>query len=214
MKHLKMDAAKGWIGTYKWLFLRRLSQLAILGLFLLGPWYGLWIIKGNMASSLTLNVLPLTDPYVLLQSLFAGHTLETTALIGAAIVLIFYLIIGGRMYLSSVCPINIVTDTAASLRDRLNIKGGHAFSRETRYWLLGITLVVAGLTGTIAWELINPVSMVYRGFIFGMGLAWGLIIAIFLFDLFITRHGWCSHFCPVGAFYSLLGKFSEPTRTM
>jgi ferredoxin-type protein NapH len=64
------------------------------------------------------------------------------------------------------------------------------------------------ITGTIAWEIINPVSMVYRGLIFGMGLAWGMLIAIFLFDLFVSRRGWCSHLCPVGAFYSLLGKFS------
>jgi ferredoxin-type protein NapH len=195
-------------GAYKWLLLRRLTQLVILSLFLLGPWFGVWIVKGNLASSLTLDVLPLTDPYVLLQSLFAGQTLETAALTGAVIVLIFYFIVGGRVYCSWVCPINIVTDVAASLRDRLNIKGGTSFSRATRYWLLGISLVVAWLTGTIAWELINPVSMVYRGLIFGMGLAWGIIVAIFLFDLFMSKRGWCSHLCPVGAFYSLLGPFS------
>jgi ferredoxin-type protein NapH len=201
-------ASKGWFGAYKWLLLRRLTQLSILGLFLVGPWFGLWIVKGNLASSLTLDVLPLTDPYVLLQSLFAWHPLETTALIGALIVLIFYLLIGGRVYCSWVCPINIVTDAAASLRERLNIKGGTQLSRTTRYWILGITFIVASITGTIAWELINPVSMIYRGLIFGMGLAWGIVIAIFLFDLLISKNGWCGHLCPVGAFYSLLGKFS------
>ena len=193
---------------HKWLILRRITQLSILSLFLLGPWLGIWIVKGNMASSLTLDFLPLSDPYVLLQSLFAGQSLETTALIGAAIVLLFYLIVGGRAYCSWVCPINIVTDIAASLRDRLNIKGGSSFSRTTRYWILAISLGVAGVTGGLAWELINPVSMVFRGLIFGMGLGWGIIVAIFFFDLLITRHGWCSHFCPVGAFYSVLGRFS------
>jgi ferredoxin-type protein NapH len=201
-------AAKGWFGAYKWQLLRRLTQLFILSLFLVGPIFGVWIVKGNMASSLTLDWLPLTDPYVLLQSLLAGHTLEMAGLTGAAIVLIFYLIVGGRVYCSWVCPINMVTDAAASLRDRLDIKGGISFSRATRYWILGMSLVVALLTGTIAWELINPVSMVFRGLIFGMGLAWGIVIAIFFFDLFISKRGWCSHLCPVGAFYSLLGKFS------
>jgi ferredoxin-type protein NapH len=193
---------------YKWLIFRRIVQLTILSLFLIGPLFGIWIVKGNMASSLTLETLPLTDPYVLLQSLFAGQTLESAALIGAAIVLIFYFIVGGRIYCSWVCPINIITDAAASLRNRFNIKGSTTFSRSTRYWILAMTLIVALITGTIAWEIINPVSMVYRGLIFGMGLAWGMLIAIFLFDLFISRRGWCSHLCPVGAFYSLLGKFS------
>ena len=59
-----------------------------------------------------------------------------------------------------------------------------------------------------AWEMLNPVSMLHRGLIFGMGLAWAVILAIFLFDLFVMRQGWCGHFCPVGAFYSLIGKLS------
>jgi ferredoxin-type protein NapH len=71
-----------------------------------------------------------------------------------------------------------------------------------------MTLVVAALTGTLAWEMINPVSMLHRGLIFGLGFAWAVLLAIFLFDLFVMRQGWCGHLCPVGAFYSLIGKLS------
>jgi ferredoxin-type protein NapH len=35
-----------------------------------------------------------------------------------------------------------------------------------------------------------------------------VILAVFLFDLFVVRHGWCGHLCPVGAFYSLIGRAS------
>jgi ferredoxin-type protein NapH len=68
--------------------------------------------------------------------------------------------------------------------------------------------VAAAVTGSIAWEMINPVSMMHRGLFFGLGLAWAVLLAVFLFDLFVMRHGWCGHLCPVGAFYSLVGKFS------
>jgi ferredoxin-type protein NapH len=68
--------------------------------------------------------------------------------------------------------------------------------------------VVTGLTGTLAWEMVNPVSMLHRGLFFGLGFAWLVLLAVFLFDLFVMRHGWCGHFCPVGAFYSLIGKLS------
>jgi len=197
---------KGWFGAHRYLILRRFSQLGFLALFLAGPLFGIWIVKGNLASSLTLDVLPLSDPLVLLQSLAAGHLPETAALTGGLIVLVFYLIVGGRAYCSWVCPINIVTDVAESLRGRLNIKGGARFSDKTRYWLLGAILVVSGVTGSIAWELVNPVSMVYRGLVFGMGLAWGIVLAVFLFDLLIGRRAWCGHLCPVGAFYGLLGE--------
>ena len=199
---------KGWLRSYKWLVLRRISQLSILALFLAGPLFGIWIVKGNLASSLTLDVLPLTDPYVLLQTLFAGHVAETTAFIGAAIVLVFYMLVGGRVYCSWVCPVNIITDTAEWLRTRLGIKGGTQLSRSARFWVLGLSLALATATGTLAWELINPVYMVQRALIFGIGFAWVVIISIFLLDAFISRRAWCGHLCPVGAFYNLIGKFS------
>ncbi len=200
--------SKGWIRAYKWLILRRMSQLGILALFLIGPWYGIWIVKGNLASSLTLDVLPLTDPYVLLQTLFAGHLVETTAAIGALIVIAFYMLVGGRVYCSWVCPVNIVTDTAEWLRRKMGIKGGAQLSRNARYWVLVLSLGLATATGTLAWELINPVSMVQRALIFGIGFAWVVMLAIFILDAFISRRAWCGHLCPVGAFYGLLGKFS------
>ena len=199
-------AAKGWLTAHRWLLLRRTAQFAILALFLAGPVTGAWIVKGNLSSSLTLGVLPLTDPYLLLQSLAAGILPYREALIGGAIVLAFYLLVGGRVFCAWVCPMNVVTDAAAWLRRRLGLKGGRVPSADTRYWLLGFTFVAALATGSLAWEWVNPVSMLHRGLIFGFGLAWGIVAAVFLYDLLLAPRGWCGHLCPVGAFYSLLGR--------
>lgn len=201
-------ARKGWLVAHRWLILRRLTQLSILALFLAGPWFGLWIVKGNLAYSYTLDFLPLTDPYVLLQSLLTGHVPERLAIVGALIVVVLYLLVGGRVYCSWVCPVNLVTDAAAWLRGRLGIKGGAHLSRQARYWVLGMTLVLALASGSIAWELVNPVSMLHRGLIFGFGATWMVILAVFLFDVFVMNRGWCGHLCPVGAFYSILGRWS------
>lgn len=201
-------AVKGWLLAHKWLILRRASQALVLLLFLVGPWFSLWIVKGNLNYSYTLNVLPLTDPFVLVQSLLTRHLPEAKAWLGAAIVLGLYLLVGGRAYCAWVCPVNLLTDAAHWLRVRLGLKGGAHLSRKIRYWILGMALVAAAATGTVAWEMVNPVSMLHRGLIFGMGLAWAVLLAIFLFDLFVMRHGWCGHLCPVGAFYSLIGKVS------
>ncbi len=200
--------SKGWLAAHKWLILRRCSQVGILLLFLLGPWFGVWIVKGNLNFSYTLNFLPLTDPYLILQSLAAGQVPEKLAWIGVVIVLALYLLIGGRSYCAWVCPVNLLTDAAYWLRVRLGIKGSAHISRPTRYWVLAMTLIAAATTGSIAWEMVNPVSMMHRGLFFGLGLAWAVLLAVFLFDLFVMRHGWCGHLCPVGAFYSLVGKFS------
>ncbi|MBA3032059.1 MAG: quinol dehydrogenase ferredoxin subunit NapH [Gammaproteobacteria bacterium] len=201
-------AERGWFAAHKWLILRRASQIGILLLFLVGPWFSLWIVKGNLNYSYTLDILPLTDPYLLLQMLAAGHTPEKLAWIGVAIVVIFYFLLGGRTYCSWVCPVNPVSDGANWLRTRLGLKGGAHLSRSTRYWILAMTLIVAAITGTIAWEMVNPVAMTHRGLIYGMGFAWVVLLAIFLFDLLVMRQGWCGHLCPVGAFYSLIGKLA------
>jgi len=50
--------------------------------------------------------------------------------------------------------------------------------------------------------------MLHRGLIFSMGLAWTLVLAVFILDFMISRRAWCGHLCPVGAFYSLLGSHS------
>ncbi|WP_412478776.1 quinol dehydrogenase ferredoxin subunit NapH [Azonexus sp. IMCC34839] len=201
-------AEKGWLKAHRWLILRRLSQLSILILFLLGPLAGIWIVKGNLNYSYTLDFLPLTDPYVALQSLMAGNVPEKLGLIGIGIVLLFYFLVGGRVYCSWVCPINMVTDAAGWLRDRLGIKGASSLSAKTRFWILAMTLIGSAVTGMVLWELINPVSMLHRGLIFGIGTAWMVVLAIFLFDLFVMNRGWCGRLCPVGAFYSLLGRWS------
>ncbi|CAG0956048.1 Ferredoxin-type protein NapH [Burkholderiales bacterium] len=197
-------AARGWFGSHKWLVARRVSQLSILAAFLLGPLAGVWIVKGNLNFSYTLGVLPLADPYVLAQSVIAGHAPERKALIGAAIVLAVYFLVGGRAYCSWACPVNMVTDLAHWLRRRLGITKSVRIARSLRYWVLGATLVLAGATGTIAWELVNPVSMFHRGLIFGVGAAWTIVLAVFLLDLLFSDRGWCGRVCPVGAFYSLL----------
>ncbi len=201
-------AAKGRWQASKWLVLRRASQLLFLALFVSGPWFGWWIVKGNLSSSLTLDTLPLTDPYLLLQSVAARHVPETTALIGALIIVAVYVLVGGRVYCSWVCPVNMVTDAAQWLRRSLGLGLGARVRRETRYGILAATLAVSLITGVVAWELVNPVSLLHRGLLFGMGLGWIVIAAIFVFDLLVANHGWCGHLCPVGAFYGLLGQVS------
>lgn len=196
---------KGWLRANKWLILRRMSQFGILGLFLLGPLAGIWIVKGNLAYSITLDVLPLSDPHILLQAVLAGVEPHKEALIGVSIVIVFYMLIGGRVFCSWVCPVNLVTDLSCCVRRMLGIRSSTQLSRSARYWLLGVTLILPLITGAIVWEMFNPVSMAFRGLVFGLGMAWVILLGIFLFDIFVAKEGWCGRLCPVGAFYSLLG---------
>jgi ferredoxin-type protein NapH len=215
---LEAREKKGWIGAHRYLLMRRSSQLGFLLLFLLGPWFGIWIVEGTLAGSLTLGVLPLTDPFIALQSLAAGHLPATSALVGAGIVALIYALVGGRVYCAWVCPVNPITDAAHWMHVKLGLPKGWQPRRRARLWIMATALGASAIAGTIAWELINPITMVHRGLVFGMGAAWGMIVVVFLFDLVVSRRGWCGHVCPVGAFYGLLGhksvlRVSAPKRS-
>lgn len=208
VRALPVNFKRNWFLRQRYLFLRRLAQFGLLALFLTGPWYGYWILKGNLASSIFLDVIAFTDPYIFLQSIVAGHQMGTVASIGAVTIFVFYAVVGGRAYCSWVCPINVITDAAFWLRNKLGLNLSWQPKKHIRNWLLFMTLVVSALTSSIAWEIVNPITMLQRGLVFGMGVAWAIVLAVFLFDLIVSRRGWCSHLCPVGAFYGVLGKFS------
>ena len=200
--------AKPWWKRQRWLLLRRVSQLGIFTLFLLGPLAGVWIVKGNLSASVTLGVLPLTDPFVLAQTLAARHVPELSALVGAGLVVAFYALAGGRVFCAWVCPVGVVTDTAAWLRRRLGINTGRAPRGHLRHWLLGAVLLASAVAGWPVWESVNPVSLTQRALVFGGGVAWGVTAAVFLFDLLVAPRGWCGHLCPMGAAYALIGRAS------
>ncbi len=203
-------ARKGWFGAHKWLLARRISQLGILGLFLFGSVGGFWILQGNLASSLFLETVPLLDPIVFLQMLAGGLAgglagLTVSAVVGAAIVAGFYALLGGRVYCAWVCPVNMVTDSSRALRRRLGLRSNAKLKRETRYFMLAGVLVAALATSSLAYELINPVALMHRGILFGLGLGWLVLVGVFAFDLLFAKDGWCGHLCPMGALYGLIG---------
>ncbi len=116
-KNLAKDAGNdairelGWWRSHRFLILRRLCQLSIVGLFMMGPTWG--ILQGNLSSSMLLGTVPLSDPLLVLQTLATGHWPEVNALIGVTIVVIFYALLAPRAFCAWVCPLNIVTDMAA-----------------------------------------------------------------------------------------------------
>ena len=67
-------------------------------------------------------------------------------------------------------------------------------------------MVLSLVAGNMLWELVNPVTLLQRGLIYGMGMGWIVVAAIFLYDLLWARNGWCGHLCPMGAFYGLINK--------
>ncbi|KGQ31117.1 quinol dehydrogenase ferredoxin subunit NapH [Gallibacterium anatis] len=195
----------GWWHANRFLLLRRLSQFSILAMFLSGPLFNVWILKGNYSGSLLLDTVPLTDPLITLESLASGFLPSLTSLIGVVIVIAFYAIVGSKVFCGWCCPLNVVTDSAAWLRRKLGWRQTLKLSRNLRYWLLALILIGSAISGTLLWEWLNPVAVLGRGLIFGFGAGIWLIVAVFVFDLLVVEHGWCGHLCPIGATYGVIG---------
>ena len=198
--------------NYRYLILRRLTQLSILFFYFAANAWGWIILQGNLSSSILFGMIPMSDPYAVLQMLVAGATIGINIIFGVFMVTLFYMLIGGRAFCSWVCPINMVTDAANFVRRKLefNRLQGVKFplSRNMRYWVLALSLVVSAFMGMAAFEFVSPISMIHRGVVFGIGFGWSVVVIIFLFDLFVLKNGWCGHVCPLGGFYSLIGRFS------
>lgn len=200
------------IWVWRYILLRRISQVGILLLFF-GTLHWGWefskdvgLLSGNLSASTFIGLIPMTDPFAALQIFLTGHVLAQESLIGVAVVLGFYLLVGGRVFCSWVCPVNLVTDAAGWLRNKLGIQAIFHLPRGLRYFVLSATLVITVISGLAAFEWVSPIGMMHREIIFGLGLGFTALLAIFLFDLLILKHGWCGHLCPLGAFYSLIGK--------
>ena len=200
------------MSNIKYLLLRRVTQFTLLFLYFGANAYGWHILEGTFGSSVLFGVIPLADPYTTLQVLATGFVLSADVLLGALIIILFYMVVGGRAFCSWVCPINMVTDLANWLRRKLNLDKEEVnyrfIKRRARYWIMVLGLIVSAVVGVAAFEVLSPITIMQRGIIFGFGAGIAIIVAIFLFDLFGVKNGWCGHLCPLGASYSLIGKAS------
>ena len=199
------------MSKYRFLIMRRVTQLLILFLYFGANAYGWKILTGTLSSSTLFNIIPLSDPFAVLQLFSAGAILGVDVIIGALIISLFYGIVGGRAFCSWVCPVNLVTDLANWLRRKLyldNIERKVWVSRNVRYWVFGLTFIISAIVGVGAFEFVSPITILNRAVVFGAGASVSIVIAIFFFDLFVLKNGWCGHICPLGGFHSLVGKFA------
>ena len=108
----------------------------------------------------------------------------------------------------SAAQLEMLTDAAAWLRHRLGLPPGRVPPRATRYWLLFGVLAAAAATGSLVWEVVNPVTLLPRELLFGFSSGIAVVVAVFIYDFLVAPRGWCGHLCPMGAFYAILGRYS------
>jgi ferredoxin-type protein NapH len=171
-------------------------------------------VKGNTWSA-TLWGLKLSDPLAVAGQTAAGLSIHwpfwLTALIPVGLTLFL-----GRFYCGWICPATFLyelnTNFAAWLHWAGFKTGNRRFDKRIKYAILAVGLVLSAVSGSVLVAAIYPPAIIGRELYYvvalgGFGAGMVFFLATLVFDLLVSRRGFCRYLCPGGALYSLIGRY-------
>jgi ferredoxin-type protein NapH len=198
----------------KWTLAHRATALAFLALLILGrfdafPWF-----KGSAAATRAFDVIHFADPLGALEAIVASRQFTLTLLLSAGLLIVVYAIVG-RAFCGWICPLGLVLELNDDLRTRVNrflrrrkkALPDFQFPRNTKYAILFTFLILSFVIQLPVFQIVSPINLLARSFIFGPEAGLILVGAIVAFE-YVSRRAWCIALCPLGAFYSVVGKFA------
>ena len=172
------------------------------------------VIKGNTWSG-TFFGLKISDPLSVLGQIFASLSFYWPFVLTALIPLIATLLLG-RFYCGWICPATFIYELNDNLAAWLRKAGlpvsRRKLDRRIKYVVLAVGLVLSVYFGTVMFGSIYPPAIVGREIYYaialgGFGAGAVFFLLTLLFDLMVSRRGFCRYVCPGGALYSLLGRY-------
>ncbi len=197
-----------------WTWTHRAFQAIFLLALVWGASDNFWYIRGNIGATRVLDWIPLVDPLAALEITLARRAFSPTLWAAAGLILLLYIVLG-RAFCAWACPLGLVLDLNDALRTYVNRKLRRyrrklpqlTINKNTKYWVLAVTLVLSFVTTLPVFLLVSPINILSRAFIYGATTAIWLVVVLVVLEWFAPRI-WCKSICPLGAFYSLVGYFS------
>ncbi len=190
-----------------WTWAHRTTALAFLFWFALGDWLPWWLFQGNWNAARWFGAVDVVDPLVAAETVLASRSISWELVlgvlptVGAALVL-------GRVFCGWVCPLGVVLELGTVVTGRVRRRQPpRQLGRGWKYLLLGATLVGSAVAGMPLFAAISPINapFVWRGDWLAVALA--AVATLLVLELWFPR-AFCRSLCPLGAFYSLLGRWA------
>jgi len=196
--------------TTRWLKRRWATLIAVNLLFVVSYYFDVQLLEGALTASRFVG-FHMADLNSALQVMLAFKHVVLNLVIGTVTVFILWLLLGGRTFCSWVCPYHLLSEWAEKLHLWLLAKGiikGYSFHRGVRTVFYIVFALLALLTGYTVFETISPTGILSRALIYGPGVALLWVLALLLFEVFVSRRAWCRYACPIGMTYGLVGSVS------
>ncbi len=195
---------------HTWRRRRWLTLIIVNLLFVVSYRFDVQLVEGAMTASRVVG-FHFADLNSALQVMLAYKHVVLNLLIGTATVLVLWWLLGGRSFCSWACPYHLIAEWAEAihlkLAERKWVKDVK-FHRGVRTVCYVIFVALTAATGYTVFETISPTGIVSRALIYGPGLAMLWVLALLLFEVFVSRRAWCRYVCPIGMTYGVVGLFS------
>jgi ferredoxin-type protein NapH len=195
---------------HKWRRRRWTTLIIINLLFVVSYYFDVQLVEGAMTASRVVG-FHFADLNSALQVMLAYKHVVLNLLIGTATVLVLWWLLGGRTFCSWACPYHLIAEWAEAIHLRLAAKRwvkDVKFHRGVRAVFYILFVVLTAATGYTVFETISPTGITSRALIYGPGLALLWVLALLLFEIFVSRRAWCRYICPIGITYGIVGLVS------
>ncbi len=203
-----------WQKVRWWTWAHRLMAAGFLAVLIAGHHGMMTWFKGSITAATWFDLIRFVDPLTAAETAFASRQVTVPLLAGAATTMLMGLLLG-RVFCGWLCPLGLLLEINESfrqfLRRHLKRHGVRPFERRLptsiKYWVLAVCLGVSLITATPFFTSVSPINLMVLGAASSPLLLLAVVIPLAILEFFLPR-AFCRSLCPVGAFYSLLGRWS------
>ncbi len=195
---------------HKWRRRRWTTLIIVNLLFVVSYYFDVQLVEGAMTASRVVG-FHFADLNSALQVTLAFKHMVLNLLIGTVTVLVLWWLLGGRTFCSWACPYHLLAEWAEAIHLRLAAKRwvkDVKFHRGVRTVFYVVFALLTLATGYTVYETISPTGIASRALIYGPGVALLWVVALLLFEVFVSRRAWCRYVCPIGMTYGIVGLVS------